>query len=181
MIKWIVLAVLFVGGAVGFFLLQDRQYEIRLTEAQLLEQIDRKLPFTKSYLAVFDISLENPRITMPEDGKRVLAGLDIIADVRIGAGKQIKGSADVSAGIRYAAEAGEFYLVDPNIEHLETQDIPLLYSTKADDAIRKTLAAFFRSQPVYTLKDSDAKQKSAKMVLQDVMVEEGVLVLTLGF
>lgn len=179
----IVLAVLvFVAtaGTAAVFLLQDRQVEIRLSEAQLLEAINKKLPFKKSYLIILDVELDNPRISLPEDGSRVQAGVDILVNIRLGGGKRITGTADASAGIRYRAEAGQFFLMDPKIEKLSVGDIPLAYSEKVDDAVGKALKAFFDQRPVYTLKETDTKQKTAKLVLKDVSVDQGVLVLTLG-
>ncbi len=179
----IFLAVLFaaiLAGAGAFVMLRDSQVEIRLSEAQLLEAISKKLPFRKSYLVILDIVLDNPRITLPEDGDRVHAGVDIVVDIRLGNGRRITGTADASAGVRYRPEDGQFFLVDPNIEKLSVGNVPLAYSEKVDTAIRKTLTAFFNERPVYTLKETDTRQKTAKLILKTVAVQEGVLVLTLG-
>ena len=174
-----VAAVLIFAGAAAAVLLPDRQFEVKLTEDQLLEAISKKLPFEKSYFVIFDVTLDNPRISLPEGSDRVHAGLDVAVDISIG-DKRFVGSTDASAGIRYEPEAGQFFLVEPNVEALTLQGIPIAYSEKVDDALGKALDAFFGKRPVYTFKDSDSRQKAAKFTLKKVTVADGVLVLTLG-
>ena len=176
----IALLALICAGGVAYYLLQDRQFEIRLSEDQLLEALEKKLPFQKTFLIVFDVDLDNPRIKLVEGSDRVQAGLDVTVNVRLGNKRPINGSADVSGHVRYAPEQGEFYLVKPEIESLSIEGVPTDYAERIDETLTKALASFFKTRPIYRLKETDTKQATAKLVLKDVAVEKGDLVLTLG-
>ncbi len=172
------LAIILAGAAAAFFL-PDRQFEIRLSEEQIIQAVSKKLPFEKSYFVIFDVTLDNPRISLPEDSERVHAGLDVAVDIRLG-DRRVVGSTDASAGIRYQPETGQFFLVEPNVEALALQGMLVAYSEKVDAAVAQALAVFFEKRPVYTLKDDDTRQKVAKYTLKKVIVVDGVLVVTLG-
>ena len=167
-------------GATAFFLTQDQQVEIRLSEEQLLQAVEKKLPFEKTYLVLFDVTLDNPRITLVEGSERVQAGLDVAVKIRLGNNSPLRGSADVSGNVRYVPEEGQFYLVEPDIETLSVEGIPAAYIDKVDEVMTKALGAFFKTRPIYTLKETDTKQAAAKLVLKDVAVQNNELVLTLG-
>jgi hypothetical protein len=179
--KYILALLVVLGaGATAFFLTQDQQVVIRLSEDQLLKAVEKKLPFEKTYLVLFDVTLDNPRITLVDGSERVQAGLDVAVEIRLGNKPPLRGSTDISGNVRYVPEEGEFYLVDPDIETLSIEGIPMAYTDKIDEVMTKALGAFFKTRPIYTLKESDTKQAAAKLVLKDVAVENSELVLTLG-
>jgi len=168
------------AGATAFFLTQDQQVEIRLSEDQILQAVGKKLPFKKTYLIIFNVKLDNPRITLLEGSDRVQAGLDATVKVKLGDERPFRGSADISGNVRYVPEQGEFFLMDPEIETLSIEGVPDSYADKIDAIMTTALAAFFDARPIYTLKESDTKQAAAKLALKDVAVENGELVLTLS-
>ena len=175
----IVLVVVTLGGA--FYYFSGKEYQFRFSANQIQEKLNTKLPLTKSYLLIFQVTLDNPRVALEDGSRRVKAGLDII--LNIWAGKEPKplgGSVDVSGGIRYSSQTGEFFLTDPIIEHLAIQGIPDLYTQKVNSVLTKALAEYYASHPIYSLTATDTQQAAAKLVLKDVIVEKGELVVTLG-
>jgi len=174
-----ILAVLGIG-AVTLYFYSDHQIEIRLSEEELLQAVTKKLPFRKTYLIVFDVNLDNPRIMLVDGTNRVAAGLDVMVEAKIGKKPPVRGSVDLSGNVRYAPEDGEFYLVKPEIEKLTVEGISLSDSERVDEVLTKALASFFKNRPIYTLKESDTKQAAARLILKNVAVDGGELILTLG-
>lgn len=174
----VVLAISAATAAFPFF--HDSRVEIRLSESQVLEAVGRKLPFRKTYLTLFDVTLDNPRIRLVDGSDRVRAGLDVSVRNKLSSKPPMRGSADMSGVVRYVPELGEFYLDRPEIETLSVDGIPPAYMDKVDDVLTKAFGLFFKVRPIYMLKDTDSKQAAAMLALKDVSVEAGELVLTLG-
>jgi hypothetical protein len=82
----VILTTLLIAAAIAsvYYYFYGREYVYRFTEAQLRQALSKRLPFTKSYLLIFAIALDHPRITLVNGSDRVHAGLDIILNVRVG-------------------------------------------------------------------------------------------------
>jgi len=168
-----------VAGTLYYF--SGKEYVFRFTENQLQEKLDTKLPLTKSYFIIFQVTLDHPRITLINGSKRVNAGLDIILNIRLNNEKRpLGGSLDVSGGVIYLPDKGQFFLTDPLIENLSIQGIPENFTEKANIVLTKALAEFYTAHPIYTLRRTDVKRAVAKLVLKDVVIEKNELVATLG-
>ena len=70
------------GGA--FYYFQGKEYEFRLSDQEILEKLSASLPLTKTYLLVFDVTLDAPRVVLTEGSGRVGAGIDFTLNVRLG-------------------------------------------------------------------------------------------------
>ena len=175
----VVILLAVVAGA--YFYFAGKEYTFRFTEDQLQEKLAEKLPFKKTYLLIFVVTLDNPRITLAEGSSRVQAGLDVTLNIRIGEEPNaLGGSIDASGAPSYVPEEGAFYLSDPVIEDLAVQGIPAEYVAKVNDVLTKAVARYYAERPIYTLKKTSIKQSAARLVLKGVIVENGELVVTLG-
>ena len=74
------------------------------------------------------------------------------------------GELDISGGVRYDEIDGQFFLTDPAIENLNIQGIPDKYSERANKVLTKALAEYYADRPIYTLRETDAKQAVAKLL-----------------
>jgi len=175
----VLLLVVVIGGALYYY--ASKEYVLRFREDEIQAKLDSKLPITKTYFLVFQVTLDNPRVNLTNGSARVEAGLDITLDIRIGSEpKPLGGAVDVSGEIRYARETGDFFLTDPVIEHLALQGVPDRYHQKVKSALAKALVEYFADHPIYTLSAADAKQVVSWLVLKKVVVENQELVVTLG-
>jgi len=175
----VVLLVLFIVG--GYLYFSGKEYVLRFSEAQIQETLAKKLPMTKTYLFIIQVTLESPRVLLENGSNRVNAGLDVSLNVTVDNNPEpLGGSIDLSGGVRYESEKGQFFLTDPVIEHLQVQGISPAYTTRVNDALTKALAEYYSERPIYTLSEFDAKQVAVQMVLKDVIVENKELVVTLG-
>ena len=180
MTKFLALVATLAVGVAAVFMFQGETVEIRLSEDELLNAVSRKLPFERTYLHVFDITLDRPRISLVDGSPRIKVGLDASVEAKLGGKPPLAGSADASGAIRYNADQGAFFIVDPEIETLAIDGLPSAYADRADMALTKALKLFFETRPIYTLRESDTKQAAARMVLKNIAVDKGELVLTLG-
>jgi hypothetical protein len=178
-ISAILLIAVAAGGAYYYF--YSRRYVYRFTEAQLQEALSQRLPFTKTYLLIFQVTLDHPRVNLANGSDRVQAGLDITLNVHMADDRSaIGGSIDASGGIRYDPKVGQLFLTQPKIERLELQGAPEQYTSRASAAISKALDTYCADHAIYTLNTSRAKEVAARLVLKSVTVEEHQLVVTLG-
>ena len=167
--------------ASAYFYFAGKEYVFRFSETDIEETLEKSLPITKTYLFIIQVALEDPRVRLENGSSRVNAGLDIVLNITVDQNPEpLGGSVDVSGGVRYVSETGEFFLTDPNIEHLQIRGISDGYSEKVNSALTKALAEYYSENPIYTLNAFDAKQATVRMVLKNVIVENQELVITLG-
>jgi hypothetical protein len=170
-----------IAAVVVYYHFSGQTLVLRFTRTQLQEKLNNRLPLTKTYLLVFQVTFDKPRVTLTNGSRRVAVGLDIILDIRLGGQtKPLGGALDVSGAIRYAAEKGEFFLDQPVIERLAVQGIPDKYTEKVNAVLTKALSEYYAQHPIHSLKTTDTKQAIARLVLKDVIVENGELVVTIG-
>jgi Protein of unknown function (DUF1439) len=173
--------VLFALVAGAYFYFHGKTYEVRLTEAELRDKIESHFPITKSYLLLFEVTLQPPRIALHDGSERVALGIDAVLNVYVDKEKRpLGGGIDVESAIRYESGTGQFFLTDPEITHLDVQGIPEKYVTKVREFMRTELGKQFARYPVYTLHFDNAKTATARLILRRVQIDHGVLVLTLG-
>jgi len=161
--------------------LSSRDYVVTIPEKTIREKLNERLPLTKTYLFIFDLTLDNPRIALDPKSNRIATGLDLALNIGLNdKSKPLNGSLDVSGSIRYVSEEGAFYLSDPLIENLSIDGLPKKHKSKASAAIEKALVNFYSTRPVYKLKSTDLKQATAKTILKSLVVQESNIVVTLG-
>lgn len=168
------------GGAWWYF--AGREYVVRVSEAEIHQQLDKRLPLKRSFLLVFEAELAHPRVRLRDGSDRVDLGLDVVLNLRVGhESRPLGGRVDLVTGLRYDAADGGFHLVDPVITRLDLQGVPAEYQARATRVVDAALAEFVGRYPVYTLRPSDAKRATARLLLKSVVVSGNELVLTLGF
>ena len=177
----LVAAILALLTFAGYLHFSAREYEIRIPESEIQARLSEKLPRTKTYLGLFQLTLENPRLQLLADSGRIRAGLDLQLNIKLGGNREpLNGSVDASGLLRYDAEQGQFYVAEPQIEQLQIPGLPEKHSGKARAVITAALAEYFASNPIYRLKEGDARQAAARLVLKNVAVSDDELVVTMG-
>ena len=168
--------------AIGaYFYFSDKEYVFRFSEADLQDRLNAAMPVRKTYLFIFVIVLDNPRVTLIDGTERVHGGLDITLNLyREDVSVPLGGAIDVSGGIRYDSATGQLFLTDPAIEHVAVQGMPAGEAEIANKALTWALGEYYRERPIYTLSYTDVRQAAAKLVLKNVVVKNGELVITLG-
>lgn len=75
-------------------------YDIKITNDEIQRKLASRLPITKNYLFIFDITYENPEVILLEGSEKVSVSLDAILDMRVKSeSTPLCGSAGVLCGI----------------------------------------------------------------------------------
>lgn len=165
----------------AYIYFSDKEYVVTIPEQVIREKLDSKLPLKKTYLLIFDVTLDNPRVDLIAGSNRINTGLDIELNIKIdNHEKPLGGKVDASGDLRYAPSEGAFYLVNPVIENLLIQGLPENYSDKISKVFEKALKNFYSSRPIYTLKASDTKPAAARLILKTLQIQEEAVIVTLG-
>lgn len=166
-------------GTYSYFV--GKEYEIRISEDQIREKLNAKMPIRKDYLLILEVVLDNPRVALEDGTNRVAGGLDLVLNIGLKSEKlPLGGAIDISGQVRYEPDAGQFFLADPVIEKFAVQGIPERYTEKVNQVLTKALDEYYSSHPIYTLNALDLKQGAARLLLKHVVVESKHLIITLG-
>jgi len=161
--------------------LHGRESVYRISEQELRERLSARLPLTKTYLLIFEVTLDHARVSLAAGSNRINAGVDVILNVRVARSSvPLAGSLDISTGVRYAAEDGEFFLTDPVISHLAIQGVPDRYARQSQEILTKAVGEYLSTRPIYRLSASDMRQLGLRLVLKRVEVEDHQVVVTMG-
>jgi hypothetical protein len=167
------------SGLLSCNLTQDG-YVIKITPEQIQEKLNPVFPISKRYLAVFKLTLKDPTVTLTEGSNRVGFGVTAATNVSV-SDTDLAGRAHMTAGIRFDPEEASLSLVDPLVETLDISVLPEKYHDEVMLAAGIAAKEYLDDYEVYRLDLSGIKQAIAKMVLKSVVVEGGVLNITLGF
>jgi hypothetical protein len=174
-----ILLVLACGAA--YFLLKGQTYEIRLTEQQIQERLDQKFPITKKHLFLFDVTYSNPKVHLAEGSDRIQFSLHTEIAFPLGSDrKTVAGDSQVTAGLRYDPQSYELHLTDPQIDRMDIQGIPPALEAKSEAGAKAVALEVLDRYPIYTIKPTDIKKATARLILRSVVVQDSQLVITLG-
>lgn len=179
LIAGIVLLVALVAGVAVY--LHGKRMTVRITQAQIREQLATRFPIERTVLLLLRWRLEDPQVTFLPERQRVLVGLDARLNARLeGQREDLGGRIEVETALRYDVERGAFFLVEPVITKLAIDGIPEAHVMRVQDSVRGLVAETFAQRPVYTLRRADLAQGAARMVLKDVRIEDEAIVVVLG-
>jgi len=170
----------FLVAGTGYWLL-GRSHELRLSEAQLQQALEARLPVSRVFRLIVEVRIEHATLSLLDDSNRVRGEVDVALNLLLGrSGRPLIGSLAFSSGIRYAPQQGQFFLDAPLIERVVLPGIPQRQTEKVRESVAGALSEFLSRTPVYTLKDDDVRQAAARLVLQEVRVDGKELVLRMG-
>lgn len=197
------LALLALAAAGALYLVLNPTHTVRISQAQLQETIDKRMPLTgKRYAVAYEIS--GARGEMRPDGRIALDAVVKATAVRRNAEIHVTGSGVLS----YVN--GSFYLKDFDVEQADlvksetrpddkrllartlervgVEDGDAFLAERKEAIVERVreigtnlLRSTLETRPVYTMKTDTVKQSLAKFALNDVKVENGELVVKLDF
>lgn len=176
----LLLALLLLGMA-GYLFYSGKTYEVRISRDQIEQGLAEKMPIQKTYLYIFDLTLDNPRVALEQSNGLIKAGLDIRLKI-LGReeAREFNGSVDASGALKYVAGDGQFYLSGLVIDKLTIEGLDPQKTGKVRGILQTALGEYLAARPIYTLKGDEFKGVAAKLVLRDVKVSDDELLVTLG-
>lgn len=175
----IVLVALLALVVSGFVFLHGKRTQVRITNAQLQQQLAERFPVERSILLLLQWRLANPSLVFLPEQQRIGLGLDLHLNLRV-EGEDLGGRVELETALRYDDAQGAFFLVEPSITKLAVRGVPESYVMRLQENLRKTLDEYFSQRPIYTLDPRDMKQGAARLILRDVRIERDEIIVVLG-
>ena len=148
--------------------------EVYFSEADIQTQVEKSGTMQKSYgngLIVVAL-IEQPRIHLgdPEGKAAVAARLK----VSLLGNPPVPVDVLATSGLRYDDNAKAFFLENPVANSVQSTGIPREAEPMARQAITQMMTAYFRSKPVYVLReDGSLQEKAARWLLRSIRIEPG--------
>ncbi|WP_434514145.1 DUF1439 domain-containing protein [Dechloromonas sp. ARDL1] len=148
--------------------------EIYISEADIQAQVDKSGGMQKSYgKGMIVVALiEPPKIHLgaPEGKASVAARLNVSLLGNPPVPVDVLGT----SGLRYDDNAKAFFLENPVAESVQSTGISREAEPMARQAITQLMTAYFRSKPVYVLReDGSLQEKAARWLLRSIRIEPG--------
>ena len=148
--------------------------EVYFSEADIQTQVEKSGTMQKSYgngLIVVAL-IEPPKIHLgdPEGKAAVAARLK----VSLLGNPPVPVDVLATSGLRYDDNAKAFFLENPVANSVQSIGIPREAEPMARQAITQMMTAYFRSKPVYVLReDGSLQEKAARWLLRSIRIEPG--------
>ena len=153
--------------------------EISFTETEIQEALTKSGPQSRNYGWLSVSLLETPKITLgsPEGKVGIIARIDISLLGNPAVPVNVAGS----AGIRYDDRSKAFFLENPVAHSVNSQAIPKEAEASAKQATNNLISAYFKTKPLYVLRDDGTPQEAtARWLLKSVRIEQGKVIATLS-
>ena len=149
---------------------------LNLEPAMLQQRLAERFPLRNCQLVLACIEFSQPLLSLPPDGDRLQ--LDTQLSVQAG-GLAFPGRAGLSGKLRYAQDAGAFYLDDLAVTDLELNGVPEKYAALVRARAPQAMQAALRDRPVYVIDTATTTGALARWAVRDVRVVNGRLRVTL--
>lgn len=154
--------------------------EVSFSEAQIQAAIDKSKPQQLNYGGLVEVSLAlPPKLTLGNPEGR--AGIVARVDISLLGNPPIPVDVVGSAGIRYDDSAKAFFLEKPVVDSVRSPGLRREAEPEARRAVTALLAGYFRSRPVYVLReDGNAQELAARWLLRSIRIEPGRVIAVLS-
>ncbi|MEM7220279.1 MAG: DUF1439 domain-containing protein [Pseudomonadota bacterium] len=161
-------------GALGWWF--SERGVVSVSAERLQARLDERLPISQTVLYVVDVTIDDPRIDFSEADERVRATLSV--ELAAPLAGSYSGEVSISAAPVYARQTGELYLVEPRLERLAFDDLPLEMLARSEGVLVSALAEYLENEPVYRLPEGYAWLRPW---LGEVRVHDGFVALHLDW
>jgi len=155
--------------------------EVFISEGDIQAQVEKSGTMQKSYgngMVVVSL-IEPPKILLgiPE-GKTTLSAR---INVSLLGNPPVPVAFEGTSGLRYDDNAKAFFLDKPVANSVQSMAITREAEPMARQAITQLMTSYFRSKPVYVLReDGTAQEKAARWLLRSIRIEDGRVVAVLS-
>lgn len=121
------------------------------SEAQLQRALDRKFPFDRHVLAVLDVNLSHPRLTLLPERNRLAVAVDATIAHPLG-GAPFTGTLAVESALAYDPATMSVVLRDPEVQNFTVDRLPERWSRQLNAAGALIATQLLQGAPIYTFK-----------------------------
>ncbi|WP_261939737.1 DUF1439 domain-containing protein [Pandoraea sp. NE5] len=121
------------------------------SESQLQRALDRKFPFDRRVLAVLDVNLSHPRLTLLPARNRLAVSVDATVTHPFG-GAPLTGTLAIESALAYDPATMSVVLRDPEVETFTVDGLPERWSRQLNAAGALIATQWLQGAPLYTFK-----------------------------
>ncbi|MCO4888741.1 DUF1439 domain-containing protein [Cupriavidus sp. WGtm5] len=143
--------------AVGLAACGAFRSEYTFSQSELQAALERKFPFNKRYMELFDIQLTNPQLTLDSVRNRVNVQFDATIDNKLFFSQALSGRFALDSGLRYDEPTRSVVLQDPEVKRFDVQGMPAQFSRQLN-ALGGILAEqLLQGYPLYTFREDQLR------------------------
>ena len=152
-------------------------WTIELTEDELQQKIDKRVPIEKKKL-IFTVTVSAIDVELKEGSDRIgmLANMEIKSP-HFSSGQ---GHARLDGKLTYKQDKGQFFLERPAVREVSFENIPDKYHALVRQIFQRAVEKRLANTPVYKLDKNKTRHQLAKALLKSVRVIDGRLVLEMS-
>lgn len=166
----------------AYFIFQGKTLTIEIEKAEIQRAINRRMPYEKAFAFIFNLRLASTEMFLEAGSDRIGVGTVVQLNINLGKSTQnLGGYIKANAGLKYNPENFSFYLQNPAVESVRIEGIPEKYTQKVSETLREIMQKIFAEIPVYQVQVDELKMKLAKSVLKDLRIENGKVIVVLGY
>ena len=154
--------------------------EVTFSEAEIQGALAKSGTQARNYGGLMTVALaEAPHLTLGTPEGRV--GIAARINIALLGNPAVPVNFTGTAGIRYDDTAKAFFLENPQTDSVESEALPKESEPAARRMVNNLITTYFRTKPVYTLRENgNAQELAARWLLRSVRIEPGKVVATLS-
>ncbi|VVD69066.1 hypothetical protein PCA20602_00522 [Pandoraea capi] len=121
------------------------------SESQLQRALERKFPFDRRVLAVLDVNLSHPRLTLLPERNRLAVAVDATVTHPLG-GAPLTGTLAIDSALAYDPATLSVVLQDPEVETFTIDGLPERWARQMNAAGALIATQLLQGAPIYTFK-----------------------------
>lgn len=137
--------------------------EYTFSQSQLQSALERKFPFNKRYMELFDIQLANPQLTLDSARNRVTVAFDATIDNRLFFRQPLTGRFALDSALRYDPPSRSLVLQDPEVKQFDVQGMPSQFSRQLNALGGILSEQLLQGYPLYTFKPEELRLAGASV------------------
>mgnify|MGYP000854688679 FL=1 len=154
--------------------------EVVFSQADIEAALARAKPLQLSYGGLISVALNEPP-TIRLDGDDGRAGIASAVDVEMPGGRPLRVDVAGRAGVRYDDQQKAFFLENPVVDSVTIPARRKEANPLVRQAASQLLASYFRSKPVYVLRENgNLQEMTTRWLLKSVRIEAGRVVAVLS-
>lgn len=156
----------------GCGVMQPGPRQIDISEAQLLSRIASQFPVKQRQLALFDVTLEQPRLRMLPEENRVSTEMSYVVGMALTGVAPVKGQLELSYGLRYEPSDSTVRLHQVRVERLgvdglsasQAAQVKKIGGLMADDLLKEAVVHRVKPEDLQSLSGRGYKPGVLKVV-----------------
>ncbi|MFC5476123.1 DUF1439 domain-containing protein [Paraherbaspirillum soli] len=128
--------------------------DVEFPIAKLQQSVDKRLPFSKRYLGLFDVTAEQAQLSLPADQNRLMVDTNVTIALPL-LGKSWHGKMAISGVLALDNPNNAVVLAEPKLDNLTLEGLDQTYAAQVSQIGDLLARQLLLNVPLYTFKPAD--------------------------